>query len=361
MHPVKRPTSSVATAVADPDCRDCRRLPRATVTLQESHRLPRSWRPIDEHPSLRPGPWVPRGEMKGVVFCSGCGSLWLLFLDPAQDYYTDMVRMAPELAPLVSQDASLEQVLPLAVTADSLLQLMIRDWFALAHYDRSAAAEALVSELRSPRLSTRLAVRLLDFLAAVLAGSGRRETVRISNPSPLVALTRRDDLEALDPVRRASEIREIERLLAAIARAAFGSAFGADCDRLEASPDLREALLASLAPAPASVRRIPVLAPPGPALRHRLRQPRRLLGVEQLVSEIEDLIRDGAQRVTSQEIAPVVEVVRGFWEAEGVSGRLADPGLRLYRRCRDLLLALRHADLIPGESEHEVDEALSQT
>jgi len=351
---VKRTITMAPPPRVDAVCRDCDTLPRAHLTLAESHRLPRSWRPVREHPTLCPGPWVPRGEMKGVVFCTSCGTLWLLFLDPSQDYYTDVVEMAPELAPLVSRDATLEEVLPLAVSADALLQLMIRDWFALADYDRSAAAEALIGEIARPGLSTRMAVRLLDFLAAVLAGSGRRETVVVSDATPLVELPRRDDLVSLDPVRGAGERREIARLLAAVARAAFGRAFGADRDRLLAPPALRDALLATV-PARDPERAIPVLAPPGVLARQR----RRLRGVEELVCEIEDLLRAGASRVTSQEIAPVLEVVRGFWDAETAGGPRSDPGLGLYRRCRDLLLALHRAGLIPHESEHEVHEALA--
>jgi hypothetical protein len=345
-----------APQVSDRACRKCSALPNARVGRSERHRLPRSWRPVEEHPELRPGPWVPRGEMKGVVFCESCGCLWLLFLDPAQDYYTDVVELAPELVALVSEDAELAHVMALAVSADTLLQLMIRDWFALADYDRSEAAEALVREIARPEISTRLAVRLLDFLAAVLAGSGRRHGVRVADASPLVELLDRVDLVSLDPVRRQSERKEMSRLLAGIARAGFGAAFGGDRDRLATSPEARDALLAFAASRDAhrdAHRGATVLAPPG-----RAPIVRRLRGVEHLVSEIEDLLRVGANRVTSQEIAPIVEVVRSFWDADGAAHRW-DPGLALYRRCRDLLLALRHARLIPEESAHEVEEVLT--
>ena len=45
--------------------------------------------------------------------------------------------------------------------------------------------------------------------------------------------------------------------------------------------------------------------------------------------------------------------------AAGATGSDAgwDPGLVLYRRCRDLLFALRHANLIPSDSEREVAAA----
>ena len=36
--------------------------------------------------------------------------------------------------------------------------------------------EALIADLGQPELSTRLVIRLLDFLAAVLAGCGRRQS-----------------------------------------------------------------------------------------------------------------------------------------------------------------------------------------
>lgn len=162
-------------------CLNCEALPSVQVTHAESHRLPRTWRPIDEHPELRPGPWVPIGDMKGIVFCDQCGRLWYLFLDPSQGYYTDVIQLAPELASILSEDASLEDVLPLAVSGDAMLQLILRDWFALADYDPSRAAQALIDELAIPDLPSRLAVRLLDFLAAVIAGSGREEQVVVDD------------------------------------------------------------------------------------------------------------------------------------------------------------------------------------
>jgi len=338
-------------------CRNCDALPRVRVSHAESHRLPASWRPIDEHPDLRPGPWVPRGDMKGVVFCEACDTLWLLFLDPAQDYYTDVIEMAPELSALVSDEASLQEILPLAESSDSLLQLMIRDWFALADYDASDAVEALVAGLGQEDLSTGLAVRLLDFLAAVLAGAGRGRRVSLIDAAPLVGLLERDDFLSLDEVRRASELHELRRLLSGIARAAFGTAFGADHDRLEASPAARDALLAMVS---AGENERPVLAPPGVVPSAQLHR-ERFDAAERLVSEIEDLLREGVSRVTPQEIAPIVEVVRAFWENERALTPRWEPGISLYRRCRDVLLALRHAELVPEESERDVEEALASS
>ena len=101
----------------------------------------------------------------------------------------------------------------------------------------------------------------------------------------------------------------------------------------------------------------PVLGPRGPLPEQSI-----LEGTLQLVLEIEELVRDGASRVTEQEIAPLLDVVRSFW-AVGVTDDWSaprwDPGLELYRRCRDLLLALRHANLIPPDSEAEVEAALA--
>ncbi len=334
-------------------CRSCESLPRARVRrVDHDDRLPRTWRPIDEHPELRPGPWVPRGEMKGVVFCEECKALWYLFLDPGQYYYTDVIRLAPELGAILSEDASLEEVLPVAVSGDVLLQLMIRDWFALADYDPSAAGEALVREIAAPGLHTHRAVRLLDFLAAVVAGVRRGRTVTIEDASPIVDLLTRDDLVALDAERRASELNEVRRLVAGIVRAGFGRAFGAAYDRIQTSEATRERMLAS-----ARVGRLepraPVLAPVGLGPQQTI-----LEGIEQLVGEIEELVRAGAGRITSQEIAPIIEVVRSFW-AIGSDGPRWDPGLDLYRRCRDLLFALRYANLIPSASEQEVAAALT--
>ncbi len=340
-------------------CLNCESLPRVRVRhVDHDDRLPRTWRPIDEHPELRPGPWVPCGEMKGVVFCEECQTLWYLFLDPGQYYYTDVIQLAPELVAVLSEDASLEDVLPVAVFGDALLQLMIRDWFALAEYDPSAAVEALVQEIAAPGLPTRRAVRLLDFLAAVVAGLGRGRSVTIQDASPIVDLLTRGDLVALDAERQASEMNEIRRLVAGIARAGFGRAFGADHDRIHASEATRERLLA-VARVGRLEPRAPVLAPAGVRPQQRV-----LEGIEQLVCEIEQLVREGAGRVTSQEIAPVIEVVRRFWAigADGPSDTPCwDPGLDLYRRCRDLLLALRHAKLIPSESREQVAAALAVT
>jgi hypothetical protein len=294
--------------------------------------------------------------MKGVVFGEECQSLWYLFLDPGQYYYTDVIQLAPELVAVLSEDASLEDVLPVAVSGDALLQLMIRDWFALAKYDPSAAAEALVHEIAAPSLPTRRAVRLLDFLAAVVAGLRRGRAVTIKDASPLVDLLTRGDLVALDAERRASELNEVRRLVAGIVRAGFGRAFGADHDRIHTSEATRERLLA-VTRVGRHERRAPVLAPAGVGPQQAI-----LEGIEQLVCEIEELVREGAGRVTSQEIAPIIEVVRSFW-ASGADGPADaprwDPGLDLYRRCRDLLFALRHANLIPSESEKQVAAALA--
>ena len=330
-------------------CRRCDSLPAARVYSDEPHRLPATWRPIEEHPVIRPGPWVPRGDMKGVVFCEACGTVWLLFLDPAHDYYTDVVELAPELCALLSEEAGLETVLPLALSADLLLQLMLRDWFALARYERGEAADALLREIARADLPAGRVLRLLDFLVAVLAGAGPAEPIRIRDVSPLLALPGRDDLRGLGSSRAASARRELERILSSVARAALGSAFGSERDRVEIPADQRTALLALAAPRE-SARRPAPLAPPGVA--PRLQPP---LAVERLLLEIEDLLRAGANRVTAQEIAPIVEVVRSFWEGDAE----ASPGLQLYRRCRDVLLALRHADLVPGESEDEVAAALA--
>jgi hypothetical protein len=337
-------------------CRSCSELPRVRVTHAESHRLPKTWRPIDEHPELRAGPWVPRGEMKGIVFCDACGVLWFLFLDPGQSYYTDVIEMAPELAALVSEDATLEDVLPVAVSGDSLLQLMIRDWFALADHDPSESAAALTEVLARPELPAQLAVRILDFLGAVLAGAGRGRTVEVPDASPLADLLSRDDLVSLDETRLATERNEIRRLVAGLARAAFGTAFGADRDRMQTDPSVRERLLA-VTHRPRPRKGPPVLAPPA----HLFESPEPE-GVEHLVGEIEELLRDGASRVMAEEIAPILAVVQNFWDVESDEPVFApgiEPSLVLYQRCRDLLFALRQADLIPSESESAVAAALA--
>jgi hypothetical protein len=353
-HQRERIESMTPATRVDSGCRKCQAVPKLRVTRAESHRLPGSWRPIHDHPTLRPGPWVPRGDMKGVVFCESCRTLWFLFLDPSQYYYTDVIEMAPELSALVSENATLEEVLPFAISADSLLQLMIRDWFALADYDPSEAAEALVAELARPDLPIWLALRLLDFLAAVLAGTGRRRRVVVEDASPLVALGARQDFQSMEEVRSASELNEVARLVAGIARSAFGSAFGSDHDRMQTAPSARESLIA-LARDRGFGRQVPVLAAPGAAPRQRAHH-----GVEQLVSEIEELLREGVSRLTSQEIRPIVDVVRGFWEVDRDSSFAPpeSPGLGLYQRCRDLLFSLRQADLVPRESARSVDEAL---
>ncbi len=337
--------------------RSCESLPSARVRhVDHDDHLPQTWRPIDEHPELRAGPWVPRGEMKGVVFCEECKALWYLFLDPGQYYYTDVIELAPELVAVLSEDASLEDVLPVAVSGDALLQLMIRDWFALADYDPSAAASALVQEIAAPGLPTHRAVRLLDFLAAVVAGVRRGGTVTIEDASPIVDLLTRDDLVALDAERRASELNEVRRLVAGIVRAGFGRVFGANHDRIRTSEATRERLLA-VARVGRIEPRAPVLAPAGVGPEQKIVE-----GIEHLVCEIEELVREGASRVTSQEIAPLIEVVRGFWSigSNGLADALRwDPGLDLYRRCRDLLFALRNANLIPSESVQQVAAALT--
>ena len=338
-------------------CRSCGALPRVRVTHAESHRLPQTWRPIDEHPTLRPGAWVPRGDMKGVVFCESCGTLWYLFLDPSHYYYTDVIEMDPDLARIVSEGATLEDILPVALSGDALLQLMLRDWFALADYDPSAAAAALLERIATPGQYTRVIVRLLDFFGAVLAGTDRRGLVSVDDLTPLADVMSRGDLVSLDPARRASEMNEMRRRLAGIARAAFGSAFGADRDRLQTSPESRERLI-ELAWSGRPQASPPLLAPSGAGPRQRL-----LEGVEHLVDEIEDLLLDGPSRITCEEIAPIVDVVRRFWDVETEDSSYAprvDPGLDLYRRCRDLLFALRHAKLIPGECEQAVAAALNQ-
>ena len=87
-----------------------------------------------------------------------------------------------------------------------------------------------------------------------------------------------------------------------------------------------------------------------------------LAGIEQLVVEIEELLGCGASRVTAQEIAPLVDVVQRFWSpgSRGIENASHwDPGLELYRRCRDLLFALRHANLIQSSSQREVAAALA--
>lgn len=352
-----RTASEPAVPAAVRDCRSCGALPRVRVTHAESHRLPRTWRPIDEHPSLRPGPWAPRGDMKGIVFCESCGTLWYLFLDPGQYYYTDVIEMDPSLTCIVSEHASLDDVLPVALSGDALLQLMLRDWFALADYDPSAAAGALLHRIALPGQYTRVVIRLLDFLGAVLAGTDRRGVVCLDDVSSLADVLSREDLVSLDPARRASEMNEIRRRVRGVARAAFGSAFGADRDRLQTQSASRERLIEvtwSWSPEASP----PVLAPRGIGPEQRL-----LEGVENLVDEIEDLLLDGPSQVTCEEIAPIIDLVRRFWDVDVDESSYApriDPGLELYRRCRDLLFALRHANLIPPQCEQEVSAVLSQ-
>jgi hypothetical protein len=241
--------------------------------------------------------------------------------------------------------------------ADALLQLMLRDWFALADYDPSAAAAALLQRIATPGQSTRVVIRLLDFLGAVLAGTDRRGVVVLDDIAPLVDVLARDDLIALDPARRASELNEIRRRLTGIARAAFGSAFGGERDHLQTGGEQR-ARLVELALSRRPQASPPLLAPSGAGPRQRM-----LEGVEHLVDEIEDLLLDGPSRVTCEEIAPIIDVVRRFWDVEAEDASYApraEPGLDLYRRCRDLLFALRHAKLIPAECEAAVSVALDQ-
>jgi hypothetical protein len=335
-------------------CRSCDALPRVRVTHAESHRLPATWRPIEEHPALSPGPWVPSDGMKGIVFCESCLAIWYLFLDPGRYYYTDVIELEPGLASIVSEDATLADVMPVAAAGDALLQLMVRDWFALAEHDRSESATALVGELARPELSLRCVLRLLDFLTAVLAGAPRDETVHLEDSSPLLALIEREDLVSLDPVRQASERTEMHRLLAGVVRVGFGSAFGARGDRIRTTPKAREALV-SFARSRRAVGAAPVLAPSAGTLQPMLGR------IEYFITEIEELVRDGARRFTPQEIAPIIDVVRSFWAVDADERAFApgwDPGLVLYRRCRDLLFALRHANLIPSDCEQAVAEAL---
>ncbi len=323
--------------------------PQTYVGRGDAHKLPHTWRTIEKHPDLVVGAWVPRGDLKGVVFCESCGSFWYLFLDPAQYYYTHVIELAPELERILRADAVLGDVLPVGVAGDALLQLMIRDWFALADYDASAAAEAIVVELGVPCLEAHRAIRLLDFLAAVLARIPNSQVIELRDPAPLVELSEREDLVSLDPIRRASELVEIRRLLKGIVRAAFGTAYGGNRDRLAAGPDAKSRLVAAAAV--------------GPDLEVAAWTVRRCEQVELLACEMEELLQERRISFTSGEIAALVEVVRAFW-AEGEVFQVDQasqwvPGISLYRRCRDLLIQMRHAGLVPEESDATVAAALA--
>jgi hypothetical protein len=138
---------------------------------------PEDWRPLAEHPQMKPGRWVPAGDRDGVLFCRACGALWRRGLDPEGVPATVPVPAA--LRPLLSGDVTPTAAASLVVSAGAEAPARVATagfvsrYFEAAAYDFTQAAEALLRALDTPGLVLASAQTLVEALGSVVAGAAR--------------------------------------------------------------------------------------------------------------------------------------------------------------------------------------------
>jgi hypothetical protein len=147
--------------------------------------LPEDWRPLAEHPQMKPGPWVPAADDDAVLFCRACGALWRRRLDESAE--TPVTTSVPAaLRPMLSGEVTAAQAAAQAVAPDQDARAreaaagFVSRYFEAAHFDFTEAAEALLKALDTPGIVLTSAHILVEALASVVT----RAAFTFPDPAP---------------------------------------------------------------------------------------------------------------------------------------------------------------------------------
>jgi hypothetical protein len=168
----------MTTSIACPACDEGVRAGRGAA-------LPEDWRPLAEHPQMKPGAWVPKGEADGVLFCRACGALWRRSLDEGVGAPVS-TPVPVALRPLLSGDVKPAQAAAPAAAPDldagarQAAAGLVSRYFEAADFDFTEAAEALLKALDTPGIVLTSARTLVEALASVVT----RAAQTFPDPAP---------------------------------------------------------------------------------------------------------------------------------------------------------------------------------
>jgi hypothetical protein len=310
--------------------------------------VPSPWKPLDEHPHLRP--LEPRGERGGVLFCERCGTLWAAGWDQYMaSYLVDPID--PAWAVLFERPApSLARVSPL-LGNDRFGRWLLTTFFRQAEVDGSEAARAIVRALGARDLTYARARSLFWDFHAVLDNPRVRErprpAVRLDDADPLVKLFDHDNLRRETTAEGMVELRgDMERLV----RAMFGSAFAQGVDDFVAAPSrARKALLRLVGHEERRQRVIRRLAEVGGDELTRLGEAH---------PEARWALWYGGTPPTAEEIRVVVATLARLRGRSSIDPWQRYSADSLAHHYHDLLKNLRDGARIPRECRADVDAAL---
>ena len=154
-----------------PDCSHCEQIPRGYLTDDDG--FPDAWRPLSGHPRIEPGSWLASGRKGPWLFCEACETIWYVFFNPKDMYYSDIVPIAEVFWPVLQPHGALDDVLAVVLDEPDVLGGRfyggwISSWFNRAHFDRRAAIERLLEAMLWDGLTAEHAARLLGYVRAVI-------------------------------------------------------------------------------------------------------------------------------------------------------------------------------------------------
>ena len=107
------------------ECSECRP-PGGYLTAGDEDLFPSAWRPLQEHPSLRPAPWVPCHETAFVRFCRSCGTLWSVYYDPECGYYSEVEALPDAARAALTTDSPTEHLAALSAPPSAAVRRLAR-------------------------------------------------------------------------------------------------------------------------------------------------------------------------------------------------------------------------------------------
>jgi len=141
---------------------------------EQLNTLPRPLIPLKKHPSITPGAWVPGIYNRTVVFCSECGTIWII-RDPEARIGRDQAHktsLSLEEATILDCELSIPAIIDylqarkMGTTCQN--KDIIGDFFREGKYDFSEGFSAILTLLHSNTLTASEGKLLLSFLNILL-------------------------------------------------------------------------------------------------------------------------------------------------------------------------------------------------
>lgn len=212
---------------SEPDCAHCKRRPHGYVTDPDSlDAFPDTWSPLSGHPGLRPAPWLARGRGSRWVFCEACRTVWFLFFNPKDLYYSEMLPVAEAFWPVLEATSELEDVLAAIldqprITGGRFFEDWIVSWLRRAEFERAPALEWLLTEMDWEHLSAEDARLLVSYVGAIIDRPDAPGGLQVVDFGPLARLAHRTDIfERLDSHKRGWAEKKLREALESVLKAA---------------------------------------------------------------------------------------------------------------------------------------------